>query len=235
MSEQLKPCPFCGGAAHFFKITDLDKKNFGGDGICCGSCPITTDLMFSLMEDCKPKLAEAWNRRAQPAQSVPITSETGNQAAQGASAITSVPLLTVEEIQAAWVEHGLDDCAVEDFAKAIEQAVRAKLEVAAPLLTDDEIDAVWDAIPQNQFWWRRYARAIEQAVRAKMGVAQEDTDRLQWLADNMMMQSGYKNTGTWALPDLPWVASGRESCLIEDLRCVIDTHIEQSRLSKEGA
>lgn len=126
--SDLKPCPFCGGAAHFFKLTDLDEKNFGGEGICCGSCPITTDLMFSLMEDCKPKLAEAWNRRAQPA---PITSETGNQAAQGASAITSesVPLLTVEEIQAAWVAHGLDDCAVEDFAKAIEQAVRAKMGV----------------------------------------------------------------------------------------------------------
>lgn len=72
MSE-LKPCPFCGGAAHFFKITDLDDRNFGGDGICCGSCPVTTDLMFSLMEDCKPKLAEAWNRREQPAQVVPLT------------------------------------------------------------------------------------------------------------------------------------------------------------------
>ena len=71
MTEQLKPCPFCDGAAHFFKITDLDDKNFGGEGICCGSCPITTDLMFPLMEDCKPKLAEAWNRRAQPAQAVP--------------------------------------------------------------------------------------------------------------------------------------------------------------------
>lgn len=69
----LKPCPFCGGAAHFFKITDLDDRNFGGDGICCGSCPVTTDLMFSLMEDCKPKLAEAWNRREQPAQVVPLT------------------------------------------------------------------------------------------------------------------------------------------------------------------
>jgi hypothetical protein len=49
----------------------------------------------------------------------------------------AVPLLTVEEIQAAWVEHGLDDCAVEDFAKAIEQAVRAKLGVAMPMPPED--------------------------------------------------------------------------------------------------
>lgn len=113
---------------------------------------------------------------------------------------------------------------------------------AVPLLSDDELKAHIPSsyrgdvyLGYNKTDFAVYGRKIEQAVRAKLGVAQEDTDRLQWLADNMMMQSGYKNTGTWALPDLPWVASGRESCLIEDLRCVIDTHIEQSRLSKEGA
>lgn len=55
---------------------------------------------------------EGWQARAQPAQ--------------------AVPLLTDEEIQTAWVEHGLDECAAEDFARAIEQAVRAKLGVAVP-------------------------------------------------------------------------------------------------------
>lgn len=106
MSE-LKPCPFCGGAAHFFKITDLDDRNFGGDGICCGSCPVTTDLMFSLMEDCKPKLAEAWNRRAQPAQAGQV--------------------LTRDEIEEAFQQAAdADDETHIRFARAIEQAVLAK-------------------------------------------------------------------------------------------------------------
>jgi len=112
---------------------------------------------------------------------------------------------------------------------------------AVPLLSDDELAALMPppdidgSKARSPNAVRLAMRAAEQAARAKLGVAQEDTDRLQWLADNMMMQSGYKNTGTWALPDLPWVESGRESCLIEDLRCVIDTHIEQSKLGKEGA
>ena len=117
MTEQLKPCPFCGGAAHFFKITDLDEKNFGGEGICCGSCPITTDLMFSLMEDCKPKLAEAWNRRVQPAQAVPVLSD--------------------EEIVYQTDEIPLGDGCFIKVARAVEQAVRAKMGAAVPM-TDEQ-------------------------------------------------------------------------------------------------
>lgn len=37
------------------------------------------------------------------------------------------PMLTDEEIRAVWVEHGLDDEAVEDFARAIESALLSKL------------------------------------------------------------------------------------------------------------
>lgn len=112
MSE-LKPCPFCGGAAHFFKITDLDDRNFGGDGICCGSCPVTTDLMFSLMEDCKPKLAEAWNRRAQPAQA--------GQALSDEDVLRAAARTLDSEV----VEVSPLSC-IKDFARAIEQAVMAK-------------------------------------------------------------------------------------------------------------
>lgn len=87
---------------------------------CYGDCPTNP---ATCANPCK------FNGRPAPqqAEAVPITSESGNQAAQGASAITSVPLLTDEEIQTAWVAHGLDDCAVEDFVRAIEQAVRSKM------------------------------------------------------------------------------------------------------------
>lgn len=68
MSIELGHCPCCGSPAEFFDITE--GENIGGCCIACtGSlCGLTTDLMFSLMEDCRPILAERWNRRAAPSQ-----------------------------------------------------------------------------------------------------------------------------------------------------------------------
>ena len=151
MTEQLKPCPFCGGAAHFFKITDLDDKNFGGEGICCGSCPITTDLMFSLMEDCKPKLAEAWNRRAQPAQAVPVLTE---------SELRSILQGTNHMVKNAM--HGAFWPELEEACRAIEQAVRAKMGVAVPM-TLKQIIHLTDEIPLHEGggWFVDVVRAAE--------------------------------------------------------------------------
>lgn len=106
MAEQpseLLPCPFCGGAAHFFKITDLDVSSFGGEGICCGSCPITTDLMFSLMDDCKPLLAEKWNRRA--ALSQPSTEQGWRTIESAPKDGTSVLLFTAEGVIEGYFQH----------------------------------------------------------------------------------------------------------------------------------
>lgn len=67
MSEDLKPCPFCGEAARFFKIEDKDSRDFGGEGIFCETVGCASvGLMWSLMDDCKPVLAEKWNRRSTP-------------------------------------------------------------------------------------------------------------------------------------------------------------------------
>ena len=54
----LKPCPFCGGEAYF------DKDDDGWQWIECGKCHVATNQRASLMEDCKPLLAEAWNTRS---------------------------------------------------------------------------------------------------------------------------------------------------------------------------
>lgn len=60
MSEALLPCPFCGAKAHF----EIDEGQW--EWIECESCCMQGNRGASLMEDCKPMLAEAWNRRSDP-------------------------------------------------------------------------------------------------------------------------------------------------------------------------
>lgn len=59
MSEELKPCPFCGGEAE--RITLVDAENFGGDVISCKKCECCTRVVFGEKEG----LVESWNRRAE--------------------------------------------------------------------------------------------------------------------------------------------------------------------------
>lgn len=56
----LLPCPFCGGEAGF------DHDDNGWVWIDCSSCGASTNARVSAMDDCKPLLAEQWNRRATP-------------------------------------------------------------------------------------------------------------------------------------------------------------------------
>lgn len=60
---ELLPCPFCGAAAHF----EMDEGRW--EWVECESCGMQGNRSASLMEDCKPKLVEAWNRRT-PAPAV---------------------------------------------------------------------------------------------------------------------------------------------------------------------
>ena len=55
---ELLPCPFCGAAAHF----EMDEGRW--EWVECESCGMQGNRSASLMEDCKPMLAEAWNTRA---------------------------------------------------------------------------------------------------------------------------------------------------------------------------
>jgi hypothetical protein len=57
MTEELKPCPFCGAKAHF------EKDSGGWEWVECESCGIQSNQSASLMDDCKPKLREEWNAR----------------------------------------------------------------------------------------------------------------------------------------------------------------------------
>ena len=71
MSEELKPCPFCGGTGTIKAV----NKNYGFTIWCqckkCnartnGYCPSTNneDETIESIENCKNRAVEAWNRRA---------------------------------------------------------------------------------------------------------------------------------------------------------------------------
>lgn len=62
-SRELKPCKHCGSTAQMHYIDDSSSDNFGGYYIQCtkSTCGITTQLMFSCGDDCRPLLAEVWN------------------------------------------------------------------------------------------------------------------------------------------------------------------------------
>lgn len=55
--ERLTPCPFCGGEATY------DHDDNGWNWIVCNKCGGSTNCRVSTMEDCRPLLAEQWNRR----------------------------------------------------------------------------------------------------------------------------------------------------------------------------
>ena len=55
MAEKLKRCPFCGGEAEFYAITNSVDKSFGVE---CSECECSTKLCTS-----KNEAIEFWNRR----------------------------------------------------------------------------------------------------------------------------------------------------------------------------
>ena len=59
MTEELKPCPFCGNPDVYF----VHKDAFFGREIYCGECDMTFDL--DAHDATKQDVAKAWNRRAQ--------------------------------------------------------------------------------------------------------------------------------------------------------------------------
>ncbi|MFM1991302.1 MAG: hypothetical protein RJA99_4259 [Pseudomonadota bacterium] len=60
MSDELKPCPFCGGKAFF------DQEDGGGHFVMCDRCSASTNLRYACGDDPRPLLAEQWNRRTNP-------------------------------------------------------------------------------------------------------------------------------------------------------------------------
>ena len=59
-----------------------------------------------------------------------------------------------------------------------------------------------------------------------------DTQRLQWLADNMQMNFGKRDRAQWLMENMPLVVdSDRETCRLDDLRKSIDEAMQDKRNS----
>ena len=131
MTEQLKPCPFCGNVRNI-GMRNEKHNHSGGYFISCPECDASTGLRYAMGDDPRPLLIEAWNRRAQPAQAVPVLTE---------SELRSILQGTNHMVKNAM--HGAFWPELEEACRAIEQAVRAKLGVAVPM-TDEQWQRIAD-------------------------------------------------------------------------------------------
>lgn len=61
MSEELKPCPFCGGGAHFIKVKHVVGVWYT---VCCDDAECFGHEQ-SRLYTLRRSAAEAWNRRAE--------------------------------------------------------------------------------------------------------------------------------------------------------------------------
>ena len=112
MSE-LKPCPFC-GTSNCEIVSNGHDSQFVECMFCGASGPAHEN---------HDETTEAWNRRAQPAQAVPVLTDAEIHAAD------PIP------------QNRFDQERVE-FARRVEQAVRAKMGAAVPM-THMQIVTLW--------------------------------------------------------------------------------------------
>lgn len=113
MSEELKPCPFCGGEAKRFTIGKDEPNNAGGDVIVCTRCQASSHVEFGRKEN----LVSCWNRR---------TPANGEQVERGDDEIIS-------EFRFLYEQYGL--CPDEQLAP---DALELKAKVLAAVATSTE-------------------------------------------------------------------------------------------------
>lgn len=139
-TPSLLGCPFCGSAAHFESDSD------GWHWVECESCGMQGNRGASLMEDCKPMLAEAWNRRTPQ----PVVREP-----------QPMPDLTQ-----------LTERGAEAWAGVDAQALRAGLE---PLHPVEAMRILLDVDSKRQYvrGTTNWAVAVTRAIEAAHGITQK--------------------------------------------------------------
>ena len=66
------------------------------------------------------------------------------------------------------------------------------------------------------------------ALLDALEAAREDAERMDWLASEARMLSGWRETGRWEMPAIQ-IASARDRCLPDDLRAAIDADRKEAR------
>lgn len=69
MSEELKPCPFCGGEARMSSGTHaIGRKTYRTAKCTCSECGVTRSAVLDVcasLDEAESNAADAWNRRAE--------------------------------------------------------------------------------------------------------------------------------------------------------------------------
>lgn len=94
--EVLLPCPFCGGEAERYTISEDEPDNAGGDVIACTRCQASSHVEFGRKEN----LVSCWNSRLSALSATPSTSDALREAAQA--------VLNSAERPGSRVEYGVD-------------------------------------------------------------------------------------------------------------------------------
>jgi len=63
MSEELKPCPFCGSEAYIWNIRDWGEPPLFIIEVGCEKCDVHFRKCRETLEEAKSRAIEAWNRR----------------------------------------------------------------------------------------------------------------------------------------------------------------------------
>ncbi|MBC9176779.1 Lar family restriction alleviation protein [Pseudoroseomonas ludipueritiae] len=95
MSESLLPCAHCGGRAEFHRCENEEDANFGAVFVECSNCHMSSPLIFPLMDDAEPPLAERWNRRTGTEWAAQIVQEQAERA-------KALHQATPPDVRAAW-------------------------------------------------------------------------------------------------------------------------------------
>jgi hypothetical protein len=238
MADDLEACPFCGGDAAFLRLDDAEAKDFGGEVVQCLACHASTALRFPCMEDVKPLLAEAWNRRA------PLT-RADNPPGEGVVLRKDVVEAVISRL--ATMDHrSIGDAALSGLLREALTAPRpaapgdgeAMREACAKLCADKgaallaQADDEMDEIASDQYRWQGItANGLANSIRALAPPVQAPGQRihqappfetlkgLRFSAKDSDGQCYYVNhAGTWqGCPPLDEAAPGdweamREAC-----------------------